>query len=1247
MKKDKSNVIYSSKNTIINDLDNSVKTRLYDLFNKTKSGYEFEFIFFTIGGPRMQQDKYVKLIKLMNKRVLGNKNFTLIKPIDTLDISYRKDPKTVFRCTIHGKENINTIMKKMEHITMLKNHVVLKTLAKMYKHKEFQNQIHFMKKIKIDDPVDITDFNFRGVLSDESDLTKEELTELIKLDETTSDNISFRYKQRTTIYILGKENTSTLIKIDLTESKSAKYYNQLNKLSPNYELELEYNTDKPKEEHYNIMMDEALFLLKIVNQSNFILSTTKANEVLSYYKNITKTSERATNLDGRQPITLELRHTVEEIANKYAVTDKADGERHFLITYNNRCYLISNNLNVKDTGIILAENKLKYNGSILDGEYIFIPHKNRHIFLAFDCLFYCGTDIRLKEKLFDRLENADDIIEKCFILGDQKGVKYQSFTSKNEFILDEYIAFYENDMKKSLKILNADIEIEKKYPLIRRKYFIGALGAKPWEIFAYASAMWSVYTESSLCPYLLDGLILQPLVQPYITNVNEINHFDFKWKTPQSNSFDFYIEFETDKNGDIIIAYDNSYADEIDGFSKNKPYKIAKLHVGMTIGKVEKPVLFKENESLCYAHLYLDRGEVRDIEGNIISNKTVVEFYYNTNDGVLDMYRWVPMRTRHDKTDSVNRLKRKYGNYTTVADKIWKSVINPTLMTNINDLAMGNDPKTNNYMYDKTMDKLRSKIGKTDIIQSSKDSYYQITKKKSAENMRQWMNFIKDKLIWTYCTSLYANKTVSVLDFGCGTGGDIKKFYYAKIGFYVGFDIDNEGIINSTDGAISRYNDFKKNKPGFPPYHFMQADGGLELDPESQIGVKGMNSDTQRLLGKFFSKDPKKRTMFDVINCQFAIHYMFETVTKWENLMKNVNNYLRTNGHFLITCFDADKIIKLLEDKDSYRQEYTDENGKTKILFEIIKKYNLDNHKKDTMIGTGHAIDVYMTWAFNDGVFRTEYLVDSKFIVKELKEKCGLILVDTDSFQNQLIQNEKFLLNEGQYESKAETRKYFTNTAKFYESNSTNDGCKIWNNLMRYYVFEKQSDPEKRKISRTVQKGGNLSTESDVDELDFTDTSKFIAIPLQSKINKTTCLESIHHIMKNNGVIPKTLGSNTFFDHMNIKIIEDINLEYDHIKNIGKNIIIDHTIENEESGRKKIETVLNGIHIFLIERNCNDDFEIDLVQKSEKINNNDKAIILMKEGHSYVPVYKIDENDTRIGILSMSDNVVKAMLKEI
>ena len=57
------------------------------------------------------------------------------------------------------------------------------------------------------------------------------------------------------------------------------------------------------------------------------------------------------------------------------------------------------------------------------------------------------------------------------------------------------------------------------------------------------------------------------------------------------------------------------------------------------------------------------------------------------------------------------------------------------------------------------------------------------------------------------------NPNAKILDIGCGRGGDVMKWFHARIKNYVGFDPDYEGIYSSIDGIISRYNSRKKVFP--------------------------------------------------------------------------------------------------------------------------------------------------------------------------------------------------------------------------------------------------------------------------------------------------------------------------------------------------------------------------------------------------------------------------------------------------
>lgn len=1216
-----------------------------NLFTKVKSGDEFEFIFFSKKGRYLPQEKYIELLNYFAIKAFKNPKLTLVKPSDMLDITYQQDMETNFRVTIDTTDKINSLMKKLN---LLKNHVIFRTLVDLWKKKETGLNL-IKKEKKVDSLVDVDDFDFRARLSGESEVSKEDLEKLLALNEKNIGKIKYRYKQRTSLYVYGDEKADEFVRIDLTFTQMADNYKRLNTSVPNYELEIEYGFNdkkgKPNLDCLKIMLKETEILLKIIQQSNFLITKTKAQSTIDFYKNLLliESDKITTSLEARQTVTLEIQHTTEELANKYAVTDKADGERHFMIINNNEVFLITSNLDVKNTGINLSEKNSSYNGSVMDGELIFLPEVNRHLFLVFDCLFHKSVDIRPTIKLMDRIAYADDIIENCFIFGKQKGFKIGSkIKTLDKFDLDKKIDNHIHELKYLFDVLDNDIGIEKQYPLIRRKYFVEATGGKDWEIFAYASMLWTSFTTNSeiKCPYYLDGLIFQPLEQSYVTTKKDNKLPDYKWKPPEKNSIDFYIEFEKDQNGKILTVYDNS-RDDLD-YLRNKPYRICKLYVGQQNRGTEAPVLFKEDQELNLAYLFLDDGEVRDLDGNIVIDKTVVEAYYNNDPETLDKFRWVIIRTRHDKTESVLRFGKKYGNYNTVADKVWRSITNPVLMSDFDDLAKGNNPEKNIYTYDKKIASLRAKIGHELIISAAKESAYFQQRTNLAKPMRQFINWIKDEMIWTFCHPMYQdNRQLSVLDFGCGKGQDIMKWFFARIASYVGVDLDREGLVNAVDGAWSRYAQLRK-RPNFPKMNFLQADCSAELDIESQKGALNMKYlEHEEIYKKFFSKEQSQRTLFDRINCQLAIHYMLKNEETWTNFKKNINGYLRNGGYFLVSTFDGRKVMELLGDQDKFTQYYTDENGKSKILFEIIRKYETPK-TKDFVMGVGNPIDVYIAWFSLEGRYLTEYLVDSKFLTEDLLKDCNLELVSTDSCQNQLIIHKDYLTKYAKFEDIKETRNFLSNVAEFYNENSVNNGTKIWMSLFRYYVFRKKgnlgSDGKR-------QKGGN---EFKVDEMiDFSNPEKFFIPEMTGYNNEFSCTNALHHIMRSHKIIPKTITPQKFYSDLGIGGIKDNNVD-NKLSVISKKMIVENEIvDSKDPDKVKITTMIDGVNIFLVERDCNDFYDVDVVKKSNKIGKNDLSVILMKEGNWYVPIYYKGEDDKKIGLFETSHSVIQKLLEEV
>ena len=111
-------------------------------------------------------------------------------------------------------------------------------------------------------------------------------------------------------------------------------------------------------------------------------------------------------------------------------------------------------------------------------------------------------------------------------------------------------------------------------------------------------------------------------------------------------------------------------------------------------------------------------------------------------------------------------------------------------------------------------------------------------------HLRCLNNWVKSMLI-----NAYVREKDRVLDFACGKGGDLTKYRKARVGTYTGVDIALESVRRD---ATERY-----NVGSFPfPARFIAGDCfEVDLIKEGALAQKS----------------------FDVISCQFAVHYSWST----------------------------------------------------------------------------------------------------------------------------------------------------------------------------------------------------------------------------------------------------------------------------------------------------------------------------------------------------------------------------------
>ena len=130
--------------------------------------------------------------------------------------------------------------------------------------------------------------------------------------------------------------------------------------------------------------------------------------------------------------------------------------------------------------------------------------------------------------------------------------------------------------------------------------------------------------------------------------------------------------------------------------------------------------------------------------------------------------------------------------------------------------------------------------------------------------------------------------------------------------------------------------------------------------------------------------------------------------------------------------------------------------------------------------------------------------------------------------------------------------------------------------------------------------------------------------------------------MRNHKVIPKYITPQKFYNDLHIGSVKDT-IVSDNMEKLAHDMIISEIIED---GKENI--VVNGVNIFVVERDCNDMYDVELVKKGKKVKDSDLSVILMKEGLWYVPVYYIDkESDKKIGLYNTNHPVIQKLLEEV
>lgn len=806
----------------------------------------------------------------------------------------------------------------------------------------------------------------------------------------------FRYKKRYSF--ISKNN----FRIDMTVVKENKSIVELVKSKENFEMEIEYNPKNldEKKEKENFQSNFIEIRNKIMKNmfGDYIIDENYSTKIIKNYKKLVSSDENnheKFSFMKYNPGTMEVNDLINSEVNKtifnekYVVTKKLDGERHLLyIDPEGKGYLINSNLKV----IECTNNFKNMKNTLIDGELM--HGDNQKEFQTFDIYFDDEVDVRNLEFMDnENLKNKD--------------VRFLKLKEKINNIKN-YKNYKHDNIKISIKKFFPEIYPQKK-SYIRKDHNLNLVNA----CLKYNNELVGGIHK-------LDGLIFQPIDLP--VGIDYINYSDemkndsekikkdiqkrpyggawlsvLKWKPENHRTIDVMIDFEIKKNQSShcrLYGFKNMKNNNIFDilfYRKQQPDNIDRNLPSEEIGAIEL--------------------EVNDIKTKNIESKTIWECLVKYSD--KNGYTYELNNIRDDKTGTLKNKERGSANAIKTIEQVKRSVRYP--------VDVGSD-ETDSNLFQKI--KIKIKKEKTNYYSSfyeenkhliivNEDEY--TSRKSNRKDLKSKPMNDNHRVIINYLISRFKNVTGigRVFDMSCGKGADTMKLYdiieNSKDPIIVGIDNSKDSIISASDSAWRRHVDrIRKLVVKKGSVYYMKMDATQEWNEAyfKQLSININDIDKNELQSNYLSKlfwqgerinasqlDKKhhqpslknlnkkfseymKKNKFDLVNCQFAIHYFFKNESTLSNFLNNLESITREGSYFVGTCLDGDRID----------EEFTRNNSDTikprseeyKEVWQIKKGKDYDNnHDK-----TGKKISVFVD---SIGKLQDEYLVKFEYLIEKMK----------------------------------------------------------------------------------------------------------------------------------------------------------------------------------------------------------------------------------------------------------------------
>lgn len=974
------------------------------------------------------------------KPLSKNDYFNVIKKLKSLGFTCSNESGlNSLKITNYHLGNKSAVRVQIDSLEAIQKYCKTNSIQKLMEDSATMRSVTFVmkKNIVIDTtmfyPIDYDDFNFRVSYQTEENISKNLKDSVIK--EWNNNEKSFRYMNRVTF-----THKDYPVNVDISIVKSSTHnkptytiqdsnvFNNPEKIEMEIELQnYKIGENKPFDspDDVSIALKKVIkYILSGLQGTNYPISYTEQMNVMKEYMVMLHNKDyepkyhshpHSKQFIGPSSLPIQLENICEiangnvpNIRKDYVVTEKADGERHLLfVNEKGRIYLINNTMNIIFTGALTLV-KERFN-TLVDGELILTNKsgKSIHLFAIFDIYYDNGKDVR-GLGFMPKTKKEDN---------DSRYVKMKQFVNE----LKPYSILDDNKGKRIEKTNICPIQIV-------AKQFEPDMSSTNVNvnIFQACNNILSKIQDGRF-EYLTDGLIFTPAYLAVGATYEKENKagplhkitwsYSLKWKPLNETTIDFFVStVKNTNNEDIVksIFEDGTKADAVNQVAQYKSIELCCTYSEKSFGFVNpcqkildgeipsshdkndneggsddrKPMRFYPTEpydpdaGMTNIMLKADDKNVMQMfteENEIFGDKMIVEFSYEINRE--KEWRWIPKRVRYDKTSEYLQGIKNFGNAYPVANSNWKLINNPITEEMI---RTGND--------------IPSQAVAADVYYNKQSGSFETEAMKNFHNL-----YVKKKLI----TSVSRENDI-LIDYACGKGGDLSKWIAAKLSFVFGMDKSTDNIENRLDGACVRYLNMAKNIKNIPKVLFVNGNSTLNIKNGDAIinnnksveiikAIFGnISKEKADKLGNGVAKQYKvAESGFQISSCQFATHYFFESLETLRGFLTNVTECTALNGYFIGTCYDGEKIFKMLKKKkmgesvEMFSTNNASISMNPKKICEIVKGYDADTFEDDES-SVGLRIDVYQE-SINQ--FIPEYLVNFKYL-NRLLEDYGFIPID-------------------------------------------------------------------------------------------------------------------------------------------------------------------------------------------------------------------------------------------------------------